>query len=181
MKQPCVYILTNKRNGTLYVGVTSNLIQRIWQHKEALVKGFTENHDIKILVWYELHETMISAIAREKSIKKWNRAWKLRMIEERNPDWQDLWLEITGQAKSSNCPLTFAQDPAPTVCHPEHAILHPEPTARHPAATLRHPREGGDPVLTLNPKELDSRLRGNDGEECNNNEKDCRNNQGDSQ
>ena len=97
MKNPAVYILASQRNGTLYIGVTANLVQRIWQHREGVVEGFTQQHGVKTLVWYEQHETMESAIAREKALKKWNRAWKLGLIEERNPQWQDLWLEITGQ------------------------------------------------------------------------------------
>lgn len=97
MKQPAVYLLCNKPNGTLYIGVTSNLVQRIWQHREGVVEGFTRQYRIKTLVWYELHNTMHGAISREKALKKWNRAWKLRMVEEHNPQWRDLWPEITGQ------------------------------------------------------------------------------------
>lgn len=92
--QPAVYILASQRNGTLYIGVTSNLAQRIYQHKAHLAQGFTERYDVSRLVWYELHETMKSAITREKQLKKWNRQWKLRLIEENNPTWRDLWLEI---------------------------------------------------------------------------------------
>ena len=84
MKQPAVYILASTRNGTLYVGVTSDLVQRTWQHKEHLASGFTTKHSVESLVWYELHATMDSAISREKQIKKWNRAWKVRLIEESN-------------------------------------------------------------------------------------------------
>lgn len=91
MKQPCVYILASKRNGTLYVGVTSDLIQRIWQHKEGLVEGFTSKYNVKMLVWYEIHATMAEAIAREKAIKEWNRDWKKRLIAENNPRWNDLY------------------------------------------------------------------------------------------
>jgi putative endonuclease len=94
MKQPAVYILASEYNGTLYVGVTSNLPQRIWQHREGQVDGFTCVYDVKILVWYELCDSMVSAIEREKVIKKWNRAWKIRMIQKTNPDWRDLWDEI---------------------------------------------------------------------------------------
>ncbi len=93
-KQPCVYILTNKRNGTLYVGVTSNLVKRIWEHKNKVVEGFTQKYDLKKLVWYELHETMESAIQREKAVKYWKRYWKLKAIEEMNPDWRDLYEEL---------------------------------------------------------------------------------------
>lgn len=89
-RQPCVYIVTNQRNGTLYVGVTSNLIKRIWEHKTKVVKGFTRKYGLDRLVWYELHETMESAIQREKAIKNWKREWKLKAIEEMNPNWRDL-------------------------------------------------------------------------------------------
>ena len=93
-KQPCVYLLTNKRNGTLYTGVTSNLPRRIWEHKNKFVDGFTQKYGTDKLVWYELHETMESAIQREKNIKNWNRSWKLKTIEEMNPDWKDLYEEL---------------------------------------------------------------------------------------
>ena len=85
MKQPAVYIMASQRNGTLYTGVTANLLQRIWQHREDVVEGFTRRYGVKMLVWYEQHESMSGAIAREKAIKKWSRVWKLRLIEERNP------------------------------------------------------------------------------------------------
>ncbi len=93
-KQPCVYILASQRNGTLYVGVTSALVQRTWQHKNDAVEGFTEKYGVHILVYFELHADMLAAITREKQIKKWNRAWKLELIESTNPDWRDLWEEI---------------------------------------------------------------------------------------
>lgn len=96
MKRPAVYILASERNGTLYVGVTSNLLARTWQHREHVSDGFTHRYNITMLVWYELHATMDTAIAREKQIKKWNRAWKLRLIQEVNPRWQDLWDDIVG-------------------------------------------------------------------------------------
>jgi len=89
-KQFAVYILASKRNGTLYAGVTSNLSQRIWQHKQGLVSGFSNQYGVSNLVWYEMHETAESAITREKRIKKWNRIWKLSLIEEMNPEWKDL-------------------------------------------------------------------------------------------
>jgi putative endonuclease len=85
-----VYILASKRNGTLYIGVTSNLVQRIWQHKEGLVEGFTKKYNIKLLVYFEVHETVESAITREKQMKKWERAWKIKLIERNNPEWRDL-------------------------------------------------------------------------------------------
>ena len=90
-----VYILASGRNGTLYAGVTSNLAQRVWQHREGFVDGFSKEHAVKLLVWYEQHETADSAITREKQIKKWNRAWKIEMIEAGNPYWRDLYGEIT--------------------------------------------------------------------------------------
>lgn len=99
MITPYVYLLVSQRNGTLYIGVTSNLIQRIWQHREGLAEGFTKKYQVKTLVWYEQHATMESAIAREKALKKWRRAWKLKLIEETNPQWLDLWPEINGETK----------------------------------------------------------------------------------
>lgn len=100
MKQPAAYILASGRNGTLYAGVTSDLVGRTWQHKEHAVDGFTKKHDVAILVWYELHGTMESAILREKRIKAWKREWKLRMIEEMNPYWNGLWPEIVGAGRT---------------------------------------------------------------------------------
>jgi len=94
MKQPCVYLLASKRNGTLYVGVTSDLIQRVWQHKNDFADGFTRRYGVHTLVWYEECGTMDSAIAREKAIKEWKRAWKIRLIEDRNPEWKDLYGEL---------------------------------------------------------------------------------------
>jgi putative endonuclease len=96
MKQPAVYMLASGRNGTLYVGVTSDLVQRTWQHKEHLVNGFSEKHGVEYLICFELHATMNSAITREKQIKKWNREWKVRLIEEANPYRNDLWPQIVG-------------------------------------------------------------------------------------
>jgi putative endonuclease len=94
MKRPCVYILASKRNGTLYVGVTSDLVQRIWQHKNDQVDGFTKRYAIHRLVWYEVCGAMDVAIAREKAIKEWQRAWKIRLIQETNPAWNDLYNEL---------------------------------------------------------------------------------------
>ena len=87
---PAVYILASQRNGTLYTGVTSNLPARIHQHRNGAFRGFSRKYGVKLLIWFEAHETMESAIVREKRIKKWNRAWKLQLIEEANPDWRDL-------------------------------------------------------------------------------------------
>ncbi len=136
MKQPAVYMLASQRNGTLYIGVTSDLIQRIWQHKEGLAEGFTKTYGVKTLVWYEQHETMESAIRKEKAMKKWLREWKLKTIEQTNPDWNDLWPEIIGEK-----PQTVV--PAPPVI-PANAGIQQDKNA-----------------FDSNP--LDSRLRGNDG------------------
>jgi putative endonuclease len=91
MKSGCVYIMANKRNGTIYLGVTSNLQQRAWQHREGVVEGFTKENACKILVWYEAYDDLQEARHRELQMKKWNRLWKLRVIEEMNPDWNDLF------------------------------------------------------------------------------------------
>ena len=90
-KQPAVYVLASERNGTLYIGVTSDLQKRAWEHKNDLVEGFTKRYGVHSLVYYELHADMVSAISREKQMKKWNRAWKLELIEKQNPEWEDLW------------------------------------------------------------------------------------------
>ena len=86
--------MASKRNGTLYVGVTSNLVQRTWQHKDDQLEGFSSKYGVKMLVYFEVHENAESAIAREKQIKKWNRAWKLKLLEQNNPDWKDLYESI---------------------------------------------------------------------------------------
>ncbi len=93
--QPCVYILASERNGTLYIGVTSDLIGRMWQHKNDVVEGFTQKYGVHRLVWYEPHATIESAITREKALKKWNRIWKLRLIEQSNLEWRDLLEQLT--------------------------------------------------------------------------------------
>ena len=93
-KQPCVYLLANKRNGTLYAGVTSNLVKRIWEHKSHLVEGFTKKYNVTLLVWYELHDSMESAIHKEKMIKNWKRDWKIKEIEQSNSEWNDLYNDI---------------------------------------------------------------------------------------
>jgi len=95
VKQPCVYILASKRNGTLYTGVTSAMSRRIYEHKNHMIKGFTDRYGVDNLVWYEFHPDMLSAISREKQIKGWNRAWKVRLIEKDNPGWCDLYRDIT--------------------------------------------------------------------------------------
>ena len=93
-KQPVVYILASGYNGTLYIGVTSNLLQRIWQHKNDLAEGFTKKYSIHSLVYYEVHTEMLAAIQREKQLKKWNRQWKINLIEKLNPTWNDLWQDL---------------------------------------------------------------------------------------
>jgi putative endonuclease len=95
-KRFVVYILASRRNGTLYVGVTSDLAKRIWEHRQGFVDGFTKDYGVAMLVWYEMHDTAESAITREKQLKKWNRAWKVRLIEEVNPFWNDLYSNSTG-------------------------------------------------------------------------------------
>jgi len=94
MGQYYVYILASKRNGTLYIGVTSNLVRRAWEHKNDVVEGFTKKYGVHQLVWYEVADTPNAAITREKQLKKWSRAWKLKLIEEKNPHWKDLYQEI---------------------------------------------------------------------------------------
>lgn len=94
MRNPTVYILASQRNGTFYIGVTSDLVRRIWEHRNNVVQGFTERYGVHLLVYYEQHASMEAAITREKQLKKWKRAWKIRLIEEGNPQWQDLWMEI---------------------------------------------------------------------------------------
>ena len=89
-----LYILASKPNGTLYTGVTSNLVQRVWQHKNKLGEGFTKKYNVDKLVYYEVHESAESAITREKQVKAWKREWKLRLIRENNPGWRDLYNEI---------------------------------------------------------------------------------------
>ena len=137
MKAPAVYILASQRNGTLYIGVTSNLTQRIWQHREGLADGFTKQYKVKTLVWYEQHATMESAISKEKAMKKWNRAWKLGLIEKNNPLWNDLWPEILGTDSATSAPTSATQS-------------FPSPPSSFPRR-----RESSSP-------HLDSRLRGND-------------------
>ena len=95
MKQPAVYLLASQRYGTLYLGVTNNLAARTWLHKNDMAEGFTKRYGVHLLVWYEMHETMLAAITREKQIKKWNRDWKVNLIQAMNPDWRDLSTEFT--------------------------------------------------------------------------------------
>ena len=94
-KQFCVYMLANGRNGTIYIGVTSALLKRVWEHQQGVVPGFTKHYGVHQLVWYEQHGSAESAITREKQLKKWNRDWKIRLIEEANPYWNDLYRTFT--------------------------------------------------------------------------------------
>ncbi|MCL4428174.1 MAG: GIY-YIG nuclease family protein [Deltaproteobacteria bacterium] len=94
MKNYYVYILSSKRNGTLYTGVTSDIVKRVYEHKQNVVEGFTKKYNIHMLVWYEIHDSAESAINKEKQIKKWKRTWKLKLIEKDNPEWIDLYESI---------------------------------------------------------------------------------------
>ena len=102
MKTYSVYIMASQRNGTLYTGVTSDLVRRVSEHRLGVVKGFTKQYGVKTLVWYESMNDINAAIQREKNIKAWKRKWKLELIEKNNPEWHDLWEEITG------CQLSLA-------------------------------------------------------------------------
>jgi putative endonuclease len=97
-KQPCVYVLASRPNGVLYVGVTSDVPSRVAIHRQDLLEGFTKKYAVHALVYYEMHQTMPDAIRREKQLKKWNRAWKVRLIEQTNPEWLDLWTD-TGEIR----------------------------------------------------------------------------------
>ena len=94
MKHPAVYIISNRYRGTLYIGVTSDLIQRVWQHKHDVIAGFSQRYRLHLLVYFELYDTMAFAISREKALKKWRRQWKLSLVEEANPTWSDLYNTI---------------------------------------------------------------------------------------
>ncbi len=93
-KRPCVYILASRRNGTLYVGVTSDIARRAWEHRTQAIEGFTKRYNVHLLVYIEFHESMAEAMQREKRIKKWRRAWKLALIERDNPQWRDLYDDL---------------------------------------------------------------------------------------
>ena len=105
-RQPAVYMLANKRSGTLYIGVTSDLIGRTWQHRNHIVDGFSKRYSVDRLVWFELHDSMETAIVREKQLKKWLRSWKVQLIEEANPGWSDLWPSILGDTAAGGFPLS---------------------------------------------------------------------------
>lgn len=99
-----VYILSSRRNGTLYVGVTNDVIRRTWEHKSDLVEGFTKKYGVHILVWFELHENIDVAIAREKRLKRWNRVWKIELIEKNNSGWNDLYDKLMGEIALPDIP-----------------------------------------------------------------------------
>ncbi|MFZ2627387.1 MAG: GIY-YIG nuclease family protein [Rugosibacter sp.] len=157
MKQPAVYLMASQRNGTLYVGATSDLIKRIWQHRTHAVEGFTQKYSINLLVWFEQHKTMESAIAREKAVKKWNRAWKLNLSKKTNPVWMDFWPVITGEQADFRTPTRSAVSPDFQLAPPSRIPGHFD--------IPRHSRAGGNPEYTVASggiKALDSRLSGND-------------------
>ena len=89
-----VYLLASRRNGTLYIGITNDLVRRVWEHKNDVVEGFTKKYQVHQLVWFEQADDVVAAIAREKQLKRWNREWKLRLIEASNPEWNDLYDEL---------------------------------------------------------------------------------------
>jgi putative endonuclease len=91
VKAGCVYIMANRKNGAIYIGVTSDLVKRVWEHREGVVAGFTREYGCKLLVWYEAYDDLQEARRRELQMKEWKRAWKIRLIEEKNLDWDDLW------------------------------------------------------------------------------------------
>jgi len=99
-----VYILASRRNGTLYIGVSNDVIRRTWEHKNDLVEGFTKKYGVHILVWYELHEDIYAAIAREKRLKRWNRAWKIKLIEKHNSGWNDIYDRLMGEITLPDMP-----------------------------------------------------------------------------
>ena len=150
MKNPAVYMLASRRNGTLYIGVTSDLVKRVWQHRESVADGFSKKYGVKMLVWYEQHGTMQSAIAKEKAMKKWLRKWKLATIEQSNPDWIDLWPAIIGQA---NHPLTLSTSVVPAHAGTDSVI---------PPNAGAHSVIAADAAIQDPGEALDSRIRGND-------------------
>ncbi|WP_343223478.1 GIY-YIG nuclease family protein [Lysobacter sp. GX 14042] len=182
-RHPCVYLLASKPNGTLYLGVTSNLIARIWQHREHAVDGFTAKYDITRLVWYEQHETMESAILREKRLKKWRRAWKVELVDSSNPSWRDLWPDIVGLEPRPAAPSSPHVDTSSP--HIDTSSPHIDSTAPHIDSTAPHvdtssPRTRGS--ITADQEtitSMDSRVRGNDDRDVRgNDDRDVRGNDG---
>ena len=114
-----VYILASRRNGTLYIGVSNDVLRRTWEHKHDLVEGFTKKYGVNILVWFELHEDINVAIAREKRLKRWNRAWKIKLIEQNNSGWNDLYDRLTGEIELPEMPGS----PSPRFARPGMTIL----------------------------------------------------------
>ncbi|MFK0570508.1 GIY-YIG nuclease family protein [Endozoicomonas sp.] len=93
-RQYTVYLMCNQARGTLYIGVTGNLLRRVWEHRQGAVDGFTKRYGVKQLVWFELYGDILQAIQREKQLKRWQRDWKIRLVERNNPQWRDLWMDI---------------------------------------------------------------------------------------
>jgi putative endonuclease len=118
-KLPCVYILASNPHGTLYIGVTSDLWSRTAVHKQDLLDGFTKRYGVHRLVYYEMHHTMMMAIRREKQLKKWNRAWKLRLIEQMNPEWRDLFDEATGTIHEAPADIARSDGDLSTISSPD--------------------------------------------------------------
>ena len=133
MKEPCVYLLASRRNGTLYCGSTSNLPARVHQHRHDLLPGFSSRYVVKLLVWFERHDTMVEAITRERRIKTWLRPWKLELIERDNPAWDDLAVSVLDFPPLSRRP---ALDPR---------VRGDDGLRDGRSVSLRHPRERGDP------------------------------------
>jgi putative endonuclease len=102
MNQYYVYIMASGYHGTLYIGMTGDLVKRVHQHREGAVAGFTADYKVRYLVWFEIHDDVQQALLREKRLKHWHRAWKIRLIEESNPRWEDLWEQIVGDAALSD-------------------------------------------------------------------------------
>ena len=100
-----VYIMANRRNGTLYTGVTTDLLRRVHEHREGVAPGFTKTYGVNRLVWYEMHSDVVEAIAREKAVKRWRRAWKIALIQALNPDWLDLWDVLHAATPNDDLPL----------------------------------------------------------------------------
>ena len=158
-KHPCVYLLASNRNGTLYIGVTSNLIARVWQHREHVAEGFTAKYDVTRLVWYEQHETMESAILREKRLKKWRWAWKVELVESANPSWRDLWPDILGLEPTSSLRPDLS---SPRKHEPSSPRKHESSSPRkHKSSSPR--KRGSTPTTPQPATSLDPRVRGDDG------------------